>query len=132
MTKNDVCSRMTKVINLNDINILSRRTMLYDFYGELLTPHQKEIYESFVIDDIALVEIAQEKGISRQSVHDLVKRCDKALNDYEEKLQLVAKFEKTKELVNQINLLAKRYQEEGDARCIEEICNISNEILDNM
>ena len=50
------------------------QTYLYDFYGELLTEHQRSIYEEFVFDDLTLSEIAQEQGISRQGVHDLVKR----------------------------------------------------------
>ena len=53
------------------------QTYLYDFYGELLTEHQRDIYEEFVLDDLSLSEIAQEEGISRQGVHDLVKRCDR-------------------------------------------------------
>ena len=42
------------------------QTYLYDFYGELLTAHQREIYEDFVLNDLSLSEIAQEEGISRQ------------------------------------------------------------------
>ena len=58
--------------------------MLYDFYGELLNEHQKEIYEDVVFNDMSPSEIAREEGISRQGVHDLIKRCDKILKDYEE------------------------------------------------
>ena len=57
-----------------------KSSMLYDFYGELLTEHQKEIYEDFILNDYSLGEIAQERGISRQGVHDMVKRCDRILN----------------------------------------------------
>lgn len=53
--------------------------LLYDFYGELLTEHQRHIYEDVVMNDMSLSEIAQEAGISRQGVHDLIKRCDKTL-----------------------------------------------------
>ena len=53
--------------------------LLYDFYGELLTEHQRRIYEDVVFHDMSLSEIAQEQGISRQGVHDLVKRCDRIL-----------------------------------------------------
>ena len=74
-----------------------KSSLLYDFYGELLTEHQKEIYEDFILHDFSLGEIAQDRGISRQGVHDLVKRCDKILNGYEEKLHLVERFTKTKE-----------------------------------
>ena len=73
-----------------------KSSLLYDFYGELLTEHQKEIYEDFILNDLSLGEIAQDRGISRQGVHDLVKRCDKILNGYEEKLHLVERFTKTK------------------------------------
>ena len=45
--------------------------LLYDFYGELLTEHQRRIYEDMVFNDLSPSEIAKEQGISRQSVHDL-------------------------------------------------------------
>ena len=61
------------------------RNMLYDFYGELLTPHQQEIYESIIFQDLSLSEVAEIHGISRQGVHDLVRRCDKLLEGYENK-----------------------------------------------
>lgn len=68
------------------------QTLLYDFYGELLTEHQKEIYEDVILNDYSFTEVAQERGISRQGVHDLIKRCNKILQDYEDKLHLVEKF----------------------------------------
>ena len=66
--------------------------LLYDFYGELLNEHQRRIYEDAVMNDMSLSEIAQEAGISRQGVHDLIKRCDKTLEDYESRLHLMEKF----------------------------------------
>ncbi len=54
--------------------------LLYDFYGELLTQHQRKIYEGVVYENLSLSEIAAEAGISRQGVHDIIKRCDKALD----------------------------------------------------
>ena len=74
------------------------RNILYDFYGELLTEHQKKIYEDAVYSDLSLSELSEEYGITRQGIHDLIKRCDKLLIGYEEKLHLVEKFEKTKHL----------------------------------
>ena len=68
------------------------QALLYDFYGELLTAHQKEIYEQFVLDDLSLGEIAADAGISRQGVHDIVKRCARSLEEYERKLHLVGKI----------------------------------------
>ena len=70
-----------------------RQGLLYDFYGELLTEHQRHIYEDVVFNDLSLSEIAQDQGISRQGVHDLVKRCDRILEGYEGKLHLVEKFQ---------------------------------------
>ena len=68
------------------------QTLLYDFYGELLTEHQKQIYEDVVFGDYSLSEVAEEQGISRQGVHDLVKRCNKLLQEYESRLHLVERF----------------------------------------
>ena len=74
-----------------------KQSLLYDFYGELLTEHQKEIYEQFIVEDLSLSEIAKDAGISRQGVHDLIKRCNKILEEYEAKLHLVEKFISIKE-----------------------------------
>lgn len=78
---------------------------LYDFYGELLTEHQRTVYEDAVYNDMSLSEIAAIQGISRQGVHDLIKRCDKILNDYEAKLHLVEKFDTARRKVEQIQSL---------------------------
>ena len=67
------------------MNKFLEQALLYDFYGELLTEHQKDVYEQVVLEDYSLSEIAQMKGISRQGVHDLVKRCQKILEGYEAK-----------------------------------------------
>ena len=78
------------------------QTLLYDFYGELLTEHQRSVYEDVVLNDYSCTEVAQERGISRQGVHDLIRRCDRILEDYEEKLHLVEKFLKIREKVEEI------------------------------
>lgn len=104
-----------------------KSSLLFDFYGELLTEHQKEIYTDFVLNDLSLGEIAEERGISRQGVHDLVKRCDTLMADYESKLHLVEKYLKTKDDVSKICKLA----ETANSKNIEDIKNIANGILDN-
>ena len=90
------------------------RALLYDFYGELLTAHQKEIYEQFVLDDLSLSEIAESEGISRQGVHDLVRRCQKALEGYEAKLHLVEQFLAVKEKVARIARVRDAWQRGRD------------------
>lgn len=99
------------------------QTLLYDFYGELLTEHQRAVYEDVVLNDYSCTEVADEYHISRQGVHDLVKRCNKILEEYEAKLHLVEKFLFIKEKVERIHVLAKGHQE---------IEKISNEILEEL
>lgn len=79
-----------------------KQGLLYDFYGALLTEHQRTIYEALVYENLSLSEIASAQGISRQGVHDLIKRCDKALEEYEAKLHLVEKFIAIKEDISKI------------------------------
>ncbi len=67
--------------------------ILYDFYGALLTDHQKAVYEAAVYEDLSLTEIAESFSISKQGVHDLIRRCTKQLTNYEEKLGLVKRQE---------------------------------------
>ena len=83
------------------------QTLLYDFYGELLTEHQRSVYEDVVLNDYSCTEVAQERGISRQGVHDQIRRCDRILEDYEEKLHLVEKFLKIREKVEEIQNAAE-------------------------
>ena len=105
-------------------------TLLYDLYGELLTEHQRSVYEDVVLNDYSCTEVAQERGISRQGVHDLIRRCDRTLLGYEEKLGLIAKFQKTKEKVTEIHRLTEEFSRTQNQALIEAIGRISNEILD--
>lgn len=110
------------------------QSLLYDFYGELLNSHQKEIYEQFVLEDLSLSEIAQEEGISRQGVHDLVRRCQKTLEGYEAKLHLVEKFLSIRQKVHQIDAVLDSYESSGQdsEEMIEEIRKISNLIIEEL
>ena len=69
-----------------------REGLLYDFYGQLLTRHQREVYEKVVYDDLSLTEIAEQTGVSKQAVHDLIRRTTAQMSGYEEKLGLIARF----------------------------------------
>ena len=104
--------------------------LLYDFYGELLTEHQRRIYEDVVLRDLSLTEIAQEEGISRQGVHDLVRRCDRILAEYEQKLKLIEKFHQTREKVEEILHLTEEYDASSGEETIRRIQQIAGEILD--
>ena len=125
MTKPDLWDIMCRVIDMNDI---LERSLLYDFYGELLTDRQKKVYQAVVLDDLSPSEVAEEEGISRQGVHDMVRRCEKLLQGYEDKLGLVARFSQTKDLVAQIRQQAELFRKTGDASCVSRIEHISMEI----
>lgn len=105
---------------------------LYDFYGELLNEHQRRIYEDFVFDDLSLGEIAASEGISRQGVHDMIKRCNKLLEGYEAKLHLVKKFLDAKQMVEQIHKLAEDFRVSRDENVMEQIEEISNRLIEEL
>ena len=85
-----------------------QQTLLYDFYGELLTEHQRKVYEEVVLNDLSYSEAAEMFGVSRQGVHELVKRCNKILSEYESKLHLVERFVQIRETVKQIQKMASQ------------------------
>lgn len=116
------------------MNEILEKALLYDFYGELLTEHQKEIYEQFVQEDLSLSEIADAQGISRQGVHDMVRRSQKLLEDYESKLHLVEKFLSVKKTVQKINEALDFYEKQGSApkEMIRSIRSISDTIIEEL
>ncbi len=114
----------------DDMEKIARQGLLYDFYGALLTEHQRLVYEDVVLYDMSLSEIAEEQSISRQGVHDLVKRCDRILEGYEEKLHLVEKFEKTKRLAREIQESAREFMETKNLDLIRRMEEISGEIIE--
>ncbi len=102
---------------------------LYDFYGELLTEHQRSVYEMSINDDLSLSEIADSLSISRQAVHDMLKRCDRQLEEYEEKLHLVDKFMNIKADVLRINELTSQ---SPSTEILAEISQLSTSILEEL
>ena len=87
------------------IDDITQASLLYDFYGQLLSKRQREVMELYHEENLTLAEIADEFGISRQGVHDALKNAEKSLNGYEEKLGLVAKFQKSTDAVQQIGIV---------------------------
>lgn len=73
------------------------RTMLFDFYGELLTEKQKTYFDWHYNEDLSLAEIAQSEGISRQGVWDIIRRAEESLRNIEEKTGLIARFASQRE-----------------------------------
>ena len=109
------------------MNKILEQSLLYDFYGELLNEHRRRIYEASMFEDLSLSEIAESEGISRQAVHDVLKKCEKALDDYESKLHLVERFLKIKGEVTEIEKLATS---DGDAESrLDHISRIAEKVL---
>ena len=104
--------------------------LLYDFYGELLTEHQKEIYEAAVYNDMSLTEIAEENGISKQGVHDLIKRCTNTLQGYEDRLHMIRRFEAIKDTAEELGRLSDSLTDNDKLR--NEIRTISDRILEEL
>lgn len=107
-----------------------RQGYLFDFYGELLNEHQREIYSAYIFDDLSLGEIADERGVSRQSIFDLIKRCTRTLEDYENRLHLIARFLKIRTDVQQIQSLC---ESDGPALdSLRRIRDLSDHLLEEL
>ena len=69
-----------------------RMTMLFDFYGDVLTDRQKEFYDLYYNEDLSLGEIAENYDITRQGVRDVIVRAEATLTDLEDKTGLIKRF----------------------------------------
>lgn len=87
-------------MKLDDITEIS---LLYDFYGQLLTRRQQDVMRLYHEENLSLSEIADEFSISRQGVHDSLRSGEKALKEYEKKLGLLERFRKSREAVDRID-----------------------------
>lgn len=116
--------------NADALSHIVEMSLLFDFYGGLLKEHKRKIFEDYVLNDYSLGEIALQQGMSRQGVHDIVKRCSKELEHYEETLHLIEKFRKTKEYVNQIHAIAMDIRDTKNFEEITKIETLSNQIIE--
>jgi predicted DNA-binding protein YlxM (UPF0122 family) len=91
----------------------TRMNYLYDFYQALLTPKQRSYMSLYYLDDYSLGEIAEQYEVSRQAVYDNIKRTETMLEEYEKKLSLFQKFQKRKQLMDQLkDYVLKKYGED--------------------
>ncbi len=103
-------------------------TLLYDFYGELLNKHQRQVYEDAVFNDLSLSEVADTYGISRQGAHDLIKRVNRILEGYEEKLHMVELFRRVGSLAEEIAQLADTAEPSG-VKTLDKIKTKADQII---
>ena len=85
-----------------------RMTMLFDFYGELLTDRQKEFFDLYYNEDLSLSEIAENEGISRQGVRDVIVRAEAAMTEIEDKTHLIRRFFRMQQELAAIDAAADR------------------------
>jgi predicted DNA-binding protein YlxM (UPF0122 family) len=108
-------------------------SLLLDFYGELLTQKQRDIMDLYFNNDLSLSEIAEINNTSRQATHDTIKRCEKMLLVYEEKLKLSTKDHKLKEISeNIISELDKLQINIKDDKMNQIIYDIRTQIIENI
>ncbi len=114
---------------LEKLDEIVQQSILYDFYGDLLSDHKKQIFEDYVLNDLSLSEIAAEQGISRQGVYDIVKRCTQELKEYETKLMLVKRFQTMKDKLGEIKEIADKASTRKDMTQIDRIALLADELL---
>ena len=85
-----------------------RMAMLFDFYGDLLTDRQKEFYDLYYNEDLSLAEIAENNGISRQGVRDVIVRAEAAMTEIEDKTHIIRRYFQTRGQIEAIDQAADR------------------------
>ena len=88
-----------------------RMTMLFDFYGDVLTDRQKEFYDLYYNEDLSLGEIAENYGITRQGVRDVIVRAEATLTELEDKTGLIKRFHTMRAQLEQLLQDASRIAE---------------------
>lgn len=76
--------------------------LLFDFYGVLLTEHQREVLDDYFNDDLSMSELADEYDVSKSAISDLIKRCLNQLEEYESKLHLIKQARSLDELIDKM------------------------------
>lgn len=93
-----------------------RMAMLFDFYGDLLTERQREFYDLYYNEDLSLAEIAENYGISRQGVRDVIVRAEAAMTEIEDKTHIIRRFQQSKTAIAAINDAADQLLQAVDER----------------
>lgn len=110
-----------------------KTSILLDYYKELLTEKQKDIMELYFNQDLSLAEISELTNTSRQAIYDIIKRCNKLLIDYEDKLKLMKKNDKIKSekkfIIKKINRLQEKNNDEQIEKALQELKDYISESI---
>ena len=92
-----------------------RMALLYDFYGDMLTDRQKEFYDLYYNEDLSLAEIAENYGITRQGVRDVIVRAEAYLTEIEDKTGLIRRFHTMQGQLREVADCAGRIAQRNEA-----------------
>ncbi len=112
---------MDKPVREQIVEQMVEQGMLFDFYGSLLTGHQQEIYELVVYRNLSLNEVADQKGISKQAVSDLVRRATAQMRGYEKSLGLIERFRRIRGSCDRLTEAAEGLKDPETAGRIEKL-----------
>ncbi|HHX55552.1 MAG TPA: YlxM family DNA-binding protein [Clostridiales bacterium] len=110
-------------------------SILFDFYGDLLNDRNKTVFVEYIFNDLSLGEIAENKDITRQGVHDIIKRTSKKLREYEDSLHLVKKFKTIEKSVSSIKDLIEELEEKeqpSETDIYRKIHDLADGILESL
>lgn len=106
------------------------RTMLFDFYGELLTDKQREYFDLHYNADLSLAEIAESSGISRQGVWDIIRRAEAALRDTERKTGLVRRYGDQRQTLSSMEHKLRRLEGMTSGEAQDLVREIAEQVAD--
>ena len=110
-----------------------RMAMLFDFYGDLLTERQREFYDLYYNEDLSLAEIAENYGISRQGVRDVIVRAEAAMSEIEEKTHNIRRFHQSQAAIAAIDQAADQLLQAVNERSYNDamLDGLANTIKEN-
>ncbi|MGN8897058.1 YlxM family DNA-binding protein [Flavonifractor sp. HCP28S3_F3] len=110
-----------------------RMALLYDFYGDMLTDRQKEFYDLYYNEDLSLAEIAENYGITRQGVRDVIVRAEAVLTELEDKTGIIKRFHKMQgqfaQIQEAVDIIAKRNDQNWQDDEVEVQCGRIRDLL---
>lgn len=113
-----------------------RMALLYDFYGDVLTDRQKEFYDLYYNEDLSLSEIAENYGISRQGVRDVIVRAEATLTELEDKTGIIRRFhlmqDQIKAVLTDVEAIATRNDAGEQDEEIEVLAARAKAVLDKL
>ena len=103
---------------------ITEASLLYDFYGQLLTKRKQDVMELYHEENLSLAEIAENAGISRQGVRDVIVRAEAAMQEVEDKTGIIKRFEAQRPHLDAISKAAEEiqtinYRQYEDSRIVE-------------